>query len=109
MIGELCPRADPMRADAETAAVRPGIAAPQRVLEICQSIAAHNADCELGSAAEDSQSCLRHLPPKAQRGPAQDIAARYTAAHPARHSYTADHLAEIPHAPPPLDSAAFAR
>jgi hypothetical protein len=44
MIGQLCLQAEPLRAGA-------GIAASPLALEICQSIAAHNADCELGSAA----------------------------------------------------------
>ena len=75
--------------------------------EIYRSIAVRSADCERGSASEDSQSCSRHPPPKDPRGRARDSDARYSAAHPARHSYTADHLAGTPRAQPLLSSDAW--
>ena len=84
-----------------------GLAARLLPHEICRSIAARTADCERGSASEDSPSCSRHPPPKVPRGRARGTAARYTAAHPARHSYTADRLAGTPRAQPPLGSDAW--
>ena len=66
--------------------------APQLLPEICQSTAAHIADCGLDSAAEDSQSCTGRPPRKARHGRARGSAARCIAARPARHSCTACHL-----------------
>ena len=77
-----------------------GRAAPRLLHEICRNIAARSADCERGIASEDSQSCSRHPLPKGARGRARGSDARYSAAHPARHSYTADHLAGTPRAQP---------
>ena len=99
-VGQRRQAPEPQRAAAASAA-------PPLRHETCQSTAAHTADCELGSATEDSQSCPRRPPPKGPRGRAPDAAARYTAAHPPRHSYTADHLARTPLAPPLLRHDAF--
>ena len=99
-VGQLRAVAPPPMSASGNAALRPRP-------EICQSIAAHSADYERDSANEDSQSCPRHPPPKARRDRALGSDARYTAAHPARHSYTADRLAETPRARPLLDSHAF--
>ena len=84
-----------------------GRAAPLRPHEICRSTAARSADCARGNASENSRSCSRHPPPKDPRGRARGSAARYSAAHPARHSYTVDHLAGIPLAQPLLGSNAW--
>ena len=87
--------------------VAAGRAARRLLHEIFRSIAARNADCERGSASEDSQSCSRHSPPKGARGRALSTDARYTAAHLARRSYTADHLAGTLRAQPLLGRDAW--
>jgi hypothetical protein len=68
--------------------------------ETDQSIAVHTVDCERGNASEDSQRYSRPPAQTGRCGPAPGTAARYTAAHPARHSYISGHLAETPHAQP---------
>jgi hypothetical protein len=75
-----------------------GRAARLPLRETCHSIAARTADCERGSASEDSQSCSRHPPPRDPHGRALSSDARYTAAQLARHNYTAGHRAETPRA-----------
>jgi len=65
------------------------------------------ADCERGSAVEGFQPCPAHPPPVAARGRAPDNDAHDSAAHRARHSYTAAHLARTPRAPPRQGNDAF--
>src|SRR6185369_12756643 len=77
-----------------------------RSREIGQSTAARTIGCALCTATGDSQSLPRPQLPQARCGPARGATARYTAAHPARHTCIAFHLAETPHAPPRLDSEA---
>src|SRR6187549_758408 len=73
-------------------------AARQLRREIFHSVVAPSADCERGSASADSGTL--HSPPAVQGSTyrALDSDTRYTAAHSARHSYTAHHLARTPRA-----------